>query len=151
MKKNAIIFIVLALIISSCNKQVEVVAEEPLCTSTLNLFTMRCVNIMLGTWDVPESEWVDRGIFISLSDIHELIRHPDSLAIPKFVSRVDYRNVWSNPASDPEESRILRNEMREREFMVLDAEYRKRFLERVNISETDSVFWWCLKLTDAEL
>ena len=137
MKKNAIIFIVLALIISSCNKRVEIVAEEPLCTSSLNLFTLRNVNDILRLWDEPE--FVDKGVFISLSDIHELIRHPDSLAIPASNSGIDWRGRWS-PDLKGEELFLFFNEMDERQFFHLDEEYRRRFLERTKISETDIVF-----------
>ena len=134
MKKITFTLITLTLLASSCNKQVEKVPEDPLCTNTLNLFAVRDVTRILDTRD-----GVDRGVLISLSDIDRLSHHPDSLAVPEFVSSVDYRR-WNTGALSEEEWHILRKDMLKREFMILDAEYRKRFLERTGISEIDTVF-----------
>ena len=56
--------------------------------------------------------------FISLSDIYPLSEHPDSLAIPS-LENVDNQNL---------------------QYFKLNSIYRKRFLSKTNISETDSVF-----------
>lgn len=56
--------------------------------------------------------------FISLSDIYPLSEHPDSLAIPS-LENVDNQNL---------------------QYFKLNSTYRKRFLSKTNISETDSVF-----------
>ncbi len=58
------------------------------------------------------------GGFISLSDVYPLSDHPDSLAIPKF----ELENKDSLP------------------YIKLKSKYRKRFLSKTNILETDSVF-----------
>jgi hypothetical protein len=124
----------------SCN-QAKSEKNEPLCTKNLNIFTLRSVNDLLDLWDEPE--FVDRGFFISLSDIDQLSNHPDSLAVPEFVSRIDWRGRRFSELSE-EELRIFSDEMfGERRFFRLDTEYRRRFLARTNISETDSVFVYC--------
>ena len=56
--------------------------------------------------------------FISLSDIYPLSEHPDSLAIP------NHENADKNSL----------------QYFKLNASYRKRFLSKTNISETDSLF-----------
>lgn len=56
--------------------------------------------------------------FISLSDIYPLSEHPDSLAIPN-LENVDKNSL---------------------QYFKLNASYRKRFLSKTNISETDSLF-----------
>jgi hypothetical protein len=63
--------------------------------------------------DVTSKEKV--GI-ISLSDSYRLSEHPDSIAIPDLSSVED------------------------RKYFTLDSKYRRRFLYRTNVSETDSVF-----------
>ena len=55
----------------------------------------------------------DKTIFISLSDIYRLSEHPDSLAIPE--ESID-------------------------EHFTLDSKYRKRFLSKTKIAESDKVF-----------
>ena len=61
----------------------------------------------------------DRGTsLVSLSEIDRLSEHPDSLAIPDL-------NGW---------------EWEDMRFFELNAEYRRRFLERTGVSEADSVF-----------
>ena len=95
---------------------------------------MRRVSFILDTRD-----GIDRGVLISLSDIDRLSNHSDSLAVSKFVSEVDYRR-WRTGTLSEEERDIFRNETLESKFMILDAEYRRRFLERTGISETDTAF-----------
>ncbi len=56
--------------------------------------------------------------FISLSDIYPLSEHPDSLAIPN-LENADKNSL---------------------QYFKLNASYRKRFLLKTNISETDSLF-----------
>lgn len=56
--------------------------------------------------------------FISLSDIYPLSEHPDSLAIPS-LENIDNQNL---------------------QYFKLNSTYRKRFLSKTNLSETDSVF-----------
>lgn len=56
--------------------------------------------------------------FVSLSDIYPLSEHPDSLAIPS-LENVDNQNL---------------------QYFKLNSTYRKRFLSKTNISETDSAF-----------
>lgn len=67
--------------------------------------------------DLEESTTKKVG-FISLSDIYPLSEHPDSLAIPS-LENVDNQNL---------------------QYFKLNSIYRKRFLSKTNISETDSVF-----------
>jgi hypothetical protein len=137
------IYIVLSIFLfASCiNNQKKENIEEPLCIKNLNIFTLWSVNDLLGLWHEPE--FVDRGFFIPLSDIDRLSDHPDSLAIPEFVSPVDWGNHRHFSDFSDEELRLLSSAMLEREFLVLGVEYRKRFLERTNISEADSVFVYC--------
>lgn len=67
--------------------------------------------------DLEENENKKVG-FVSLSDSYPLSKHPDSLAIP------DFYNVKKE----------------NREYFKLEQEYRKRFLSKTKISETDSLF-----------
>lgn len=67
--------------------------------------------------DLEENENKKTG-FVSLSDIYPLSKHPDSLAIPDFYT--------------------IKKE--NREYFKLGQEYRKRFLSKTKISETDSLF-----------
>lgn len=67
--------------------------------------------------DLEENENKKVG-FVSLSDSYPLSKHPDSLAIP------DFYNVKKE----------------NREYFKLEQEYRKRFLSKTRISETDSLF-----------
>jgi hypothetical protein len=59
--------------------------------------------------------------FISLSDVYDLSVHPDSLAIPDL-------------------SEIGIEDSKKFEYIKLDEKYRKRFLSKTKISETDIVF-----------
>ena len=140
-----IILLAFMLIATSCNQTArsEAETEEPLCIKSLNLFTLHIVNELLNRQGEPE--WLSRGAFIPLTDIHPFSNHPDSLAIPEFVSSVDWHNLLRNVSRDDpayEDFRIFQQEMREREVLKLDIEYRRRFLERTNIAETDTVFFY---------
>ena len=132
MKKTTIIFITLAFFAISCN---QAKTEKYLCTNSLNLFTIQSVNILLHCRDWDN----DRGVIIPLSAIDRLSEHPDSLSIPRFVSRFDWSDRHFSELSD-EERRLLFREDDERRFRHLYGEYRRRFLERTGISETDSMF-----------
>lgn len=67
--------------------------------------------------DLEENENKKVG-FISLSDIYPLSKHPDSLAIPNL------------------ENIAKENQL----YFKLNSTYRKKFLSKTNISESDSVF-----------
>ena len=76
----------------------------------------RCTNDLniFSLW-----RYTERGIsLVSLSQIDRLSMHPDSLAIPDLS---DWK--WEKYR-----------------FFELDAEYRRRFLERTGVSETDTLF-----------
>lgn len=69
-------------------------------------------------YDLEESTGKKVG-FISLSDIYPLSDHKDSLAIP------DLDNI---------------RDKKELQYFVLSTKYRKRFLDKTGITESDSVF-----------
>ena len=72
---------------------------------------------LYGLWDLEPN--INRKVgFISLSDNYPLSEHPDSLAIPDL--------------SDMKEENM--------EYFKLSPKYRKRFLSKTKISETDKVF-----------
>ena len=134
MKKITLLLLTLAFITSSCNRQV----EKYLCTNSLTLFTL--INPNWWFWNWEADNYVERNSFVSLSAIDRFIDDPDLWAVPtEFVSRIDWRGRHITELS-LEEWRILLDEWAERSFFRLDTEYRKRFLERTGISETDSVF-----------
>jgi hypothetical protein len=67
--------------------------------------------------DLEESAQKKVG-FISLSDIYPLSEHPDSLAIPNLDNKAKENQL----------------------YFKLNSSYRKRFLSKTNISETDSIY-----------
>ena len=135
MKKTTLILLgIFAFFALSCNQptraqvqtadnEIEVVCEK---NETEELFCeivyknseteYRCTNDLniFSLWRNTE-----RGIsLVSFSQIDRLSMHPDSLAIPDLSD-------W---------------EWEKYRFFELDAEYRRRFLERTGVSETDSLF-----------
>ena len=85
------------------------------------LTNLKAQNLEIFDLKYIEKDSIHSFGFISLSEIHHLSEHPDSLATP------DFSNIEIEEAPNYE-------------YIELDSSYRKRFLSATHISETDKVF-----------
>jgi hypothetical protein len=75
-------------------------------------------NLAIYDLDISENNQKDSIAFVSLSDNYILSEHPDSLAIPSLKHKAE----------------------KDAQYLNLNSTYRKRFLSKMKISETDTVF-----------